>query len=174
MKKLLSISLVLILAGGLLMAENRKAEAMDPATAALIAAGVFLAPPFISALAHAPYYGPAPVYGGGYYGGGYIAGGDYGYGPAPVYGGGYYGGGYYGRGYYGRGYYGRGYYGGSYPAQTRVIYRAPRYGGYYGGYQGRGYGHERGWREHREHRESRRGHDDYRGRYSGRHHPGDY
>ena len=170
MKKLLSTSLVLILAGGLLMAENTKAEAVDPATAALIAAGVFLVPPFISALAQAPYYGPAPVYGGGYYG----------YAPAPVYGGGYYGRGYYGRGYYGRGYYGGGYYGGGYygrgyyPAQTRVIYGAPRYGGYYGNYQGRGYGHERGWREHREHRELRRGHDDYRGRYSGRHHPGDY
>jgi hypothetical protein len=141
MKKLLSISLVLILAGGVLMAENTKAEAMDPATAALVAAGVLLVPPFISALAHGPYYGPAPVYGGGYYGGGY---------------------------------YGGGYYGGSYPAQTRVIYRAPRYGGYYGGYQGRGYVYERGWREHREHREFRRGHDDYRGRYSGRHHAGDY
>ena len=137
MKKLLSISLVLILAGGVLMAENTKAEAMDPATAALVAAGVLLVPPFISALAHGPYYGPAPVYGGGYYDGGY---------------------------------YGGGYYGGSYPAQTRVIYRAPRYGGYYGGYRGGGYGYERGWREHRGHREYRRDRYDDRGRYPHRHH----
>ena len=106
MKKLLSISLVLILAGGVLMAENTKAEAMDPATAALIAAGVVLVPPFISALAHGPYYGPVPVYGGGYYGGGYYDGGYYGGSypaqtrvihSAPRYGG-YYGG-YQGRGY---------------------------------------------------------------------------
>jgi hypothetical protein len=173
MKKLLSISLALILAGGFLMAENTKAEAMDPATAALVAAGVFLVPPFISALAHAPYYGPAPVYGGGYYGGGYIAGGDYGYAGGGYAGGGYAGGGYAG-GYYGRGHYGRGYYGGSYPAQTRVIYKAPRYGGYYGGYQGRGYGYERGWRERRDHREYRRGHGDFRGRYYDRYRPRDY
>jgi hypothetical protein len=186
MKKLLSISLVLILAGGFLMAENTKAEAIDPATAALVAAGVFLVPPFISVLAHAPYYAPAPVYygggdygyaredygyGGGYYGGGYYGGGYYGGG---YYGGGYYGGGYYGGPYYGRGYYGRGYYGGSYPAQTRVIYKTPRYGGYYGGYQGRGYGYERGWRGHRDHREYRRGHGDYRGRYYDRYRPRDY
>jgi len=95
MKKLLSISLVLILAWGVLLAENTKAEAMDPASAALVAGAILMVPPFISALAHAPYYGPAPVYGGGYYGG-------------PYYGRGYYGRGYYGRGHYGGGHYGRG------------------------------------------------------------------
>ena len=130
MKKLLSISLALILAGGFLMAENTKAEAMNE-EAALVAGAILLGPPFIWAMTHAPYYGPAPVYGGAYYGN-------------------------------------------SYPIQNRVIYRAPRYGGYYGGYRGRGYGYERGWRERRDHREYRRGHDNDRGRYSDRHRPGDY
>jgi hypothetical protein len=91
MKKLMSISLVLILAGGVLMSENTKAEAMDPVSAALVAGAILTVPPFLAALAHGPYYGPAPVYGGGYYG---------------------YGGGYYARPYYARPYYGRGYYGG--------------------------------------------------------------
>jgi hypothetical protein len=42
MKKLISISLVLVLAGGLILAENKRADAMDPATAAVIATSFFL------------------------------------------------------------------------------------------------------------------------------------
>ena len=68
MKKLLSISLALILAGGFLMAENTKAEAMNHDAAALVAGAILLGPPFIWAMTHGPYYGPAPVYAGAYYG----------------------------------------------------------------------------------------------------------
>lgn len=128
MKKLLSLSLALILAGSFLMAGNTKAEAMNE-EAALVAGAILLGPPFIWAMTHGRYYGPAPVYAGGYYD--------------------------------------------SYPGQTRVIYRTPRYGRYYGRYWGKGYGYERGWREHSDHREYRRDRDDGRRRYSGRHYPGD-
>ena len=126
MNKLLSISLALILAGGFLMAENTKAEAMND-EAAFVAGAILLGPPFIWAMTHGPNFGPPPFYGGA----------SYGY---------------------------------PYPGRTRVIYRAPRYGGYYGRYRGRGYGYgyERGWRGHRGHREYRRDRDDARGRYPGR------
>ena len=74
MKKLISISLVLVLAGGLILAENKRAEAMDPGTAALIATSFFLLP-VLSAISHdhyrhSPYYSgtyPAASYGGAYY-----------------------------------------------------------------------------------------------------------
>ena len=125
MKKLISASLVLVLAGGLLLAGNTKAEAMNNESAALLAASLVLfGLPVINAVAH-DHYGPSPVYAGAYY---YD----------------------------------------SYPVQTRLIYRAPRYERYYGQYWGRGHGYERGWQEHRGHREYLRDRDDARGRYSER------
>ena len=76
MKKLISISLVLVLAGGLILAENKRADAMDPGTAALIATSLFFLP-VLSAISHehdhyrpAAYYPvtyPAPNYYGAYY-----------------------------------------------------------------------------------------------------------
>ena len=51
MKKLISIGLVVVLAGGLILAENKRAEALDPASAALIGASVMLLP-LISAVSH--------------------------------------------------------------------------------------------------------------------------
>jgi hypothetical protein len=65
MKKLISIGLVLVLAGGLILAENKKAEAIDPASAALIGASIMLLP-VIGAMSH-DHYRPAPYYSGGYY-----------------------------------------------------------------------------------------------------------
>ena len=121
MKKLLSISLVLILAGGVLMAENTKAEAMDPVSAALVAGAFLTVPPFLAALAHGPYYGPGGgYYGGGYYGGPYYGGAYYG---GPYYGRGHYGGGHYGRGHYGRGHYGGGHHGGGHHGGGHRGYR---------------------------------------------------
>jgi len=82
MKKLISISLVLVLAGGLILAENKRADAMDPGTAALIATSFFFLP-VLSAIAHehdhyrpAAYYPgtyPAAYYYGAYYGAPYPA-----------------------------------------------------------------------------------------------------
>lgn len=51
MKKLISICLMLMLAGGLILAENSRAEAIDPASAALIAAS-FMFLPIIAAVSH--------------------------------------------------------------------------------------------------------------------------
>jgi hypothetical protein len=59
MKKLISISLVLILAGGLLLAGNTKAEAMTGESAALLTALIPL--PVINAITH-NHYVPPPVY----------------------------------------------------------------------------------------------------------------
>ncbi len=67
MKKLISITLVLVLAGGLILSENKKAEAIDPASAALIGASIMLLP-LISAVSHEhDYYRPAPAYTNVYY-----------------------------------------------------------------------------------------------------------
>lgn len=67
MKKLLSISLALILAGGLLLTENTKAEAMNNESAALLTASLVLfGIPIVSAITH-DHYRPAPVYSGTYY-----------------------------------------------------------------------------------------------------------
>ena len=67
MKKLISISLVLVLAGGLFLAGNSKAEAMNNESAALLTASLVLfGLPVISAIAH-DHYGPPPVYADAYY-----------------------------------------------------------------------------------------------------------
>jgi hypothetical protein len=76
MKKLISIGLVVVLAGGLILAENKRAEAIDPAAAALIGASIMLLP-VLGHIAyehdhyrHSPYYSgayPAASYGGAYY-----------------------------------------------------------------------------------------------------------
>ena len=67
MKKLISISLVLVLAGGLILAENKRADAMDPGTAALIATSFFFLP-VLSAISHEhDHYRPAAYYYGAYY-----------------------------------------------------------------------------------------------------------
>lgn len=66
MKKLLSISLALILTGSFLLADNGKAEAFNNESAALIAAAIFLGPPLIWALAH-DHHEPSPAYYGAYY-----------------------------------------------------------------------------------------------------------
>ena len=68
MKKLISLSLVMVmLTGGLLLAENTKAEAMNNESAALLTASLILfGAPVINAIAH-DHYRQAPVYGGGYY-----------------------------------------------------------------------------------------------------------
>ena len=66
MKKLISISLVLVLAGGLILAENKRAEAIDPASAALIGASIMLLP-ILGHISHEhDYYGHAPYYSGAY------------------------------------------------------------------------------------------------------------
>jgi hypothetical protein len=66
MKKLISISLVLVLAGGLILAENKRADAMDPGTAALIATSFFFLP-VLGAIAHEhDHYRPAAYYPGTY------------------------------------------------------------------------------------------------------------
>ena len=67
MKKLISISLALVLAGGLLLTGNTKAEAMNNESAALLTASiVLLGIPVVHALTHdhvrhAVYAGPYPV-----------------------------------------------------------------------------------------------------------------
>jgi hypothetical protein len=67
MKKLILISLVLVLAGGLILAENKRADAMDPGTAALIATSFFFLP-VLSAISHEhAHYRPAANYYGAYY-----------------------------------------------------------------------------------------------------------
>ena len=67
MKKLLSLSLALILAGGLILAENSKAEAMNNESAALLTASLVLfGLPIVSAITH-DHYRPAPAYSGVYY-----------------------------------------------------------------------------------------------------------
>ena len=74
MRKLISIGLVLVLSGGLILAENKRAEAIDPASAALIGASIMLLP-VIGAISHEhDHYRSAPYYSGAYY--------DYPY-PAP-------------------------------------------------------------------------------------------
>jgi hypothetical protein len=71
MKKLISISLVLVLAGGLILAENKRADAMDPATAAVIATSFFFLP-VLSAISHEhDHYRPAAYYPGTYPGANY-------------------------------------------------------------------------------------------------------
>ena len=66
MKKLISIGLVVVLAGGLILAENKRAEAIDPASAALIGASIMLLP-ILGHIAHEhDYYGHAPYYSGAY------------------------------------------------------------------------------------------------------------
>ena len=66
MKKLISISLVLVLAGGLILAENKRADAMDPGTAALIATSFFFLP-VLGAIVHEhDHYRPAAYYPGTY------------------------------------------------------------------------------------------------------------
>jgi hypothetical protein len=109
MKKLLSISLVLILSGGLFLTESKKAEAMNNESTALLTASLVLfGIPIVSAITH-DHYRPAPVYAGVYYDD-------------------------------------------SYPVQTRIIYRTPRYERHY---WGRGQGYERGWRGPREYERDR-------------------
>ena len=76
MKKLISIGLVVLLAGGLILVENERAEAIDPASAALIGASIMLLP-VLGHIAyehdhyrHSPYYSgayPAASYDGAYY-----------------------------------------------------------------------------------------------------------
>jgi len=61
MKKLLSVSLALILTGGLLLADNTRAEAMNHGSAALVAASILLGLPLIWAMTHDHYGPPAPV-----------------------------------------------------------------------------------------------------------------
>jgi len=62
MKKLLSITLVVFLSGGFLLTENKKAEAMNNESAALLTAGlVLIGAPIIHAIAHNDHR-PAPVY----------------------------------------------------------------------------------------------------------------
>ena len=66
MKKMISISLVLVLAGGLILAENKRAEAIDPASAALIGASIMLLP-ILGHISHEhDYYRHAPYYSGAY------------------------------------------------------------------------------------------------------------
>ena len=66
MKRLISISLVLVLAGGLILAENKRADAMDPGTAALIATSFFFLP-VLSAISHEhDHYRPTAYYPGTY------------------------------------------------------------------------------------------------------------
>jgi hypothetical protein len=125
MKKLISISLVLVLAGGLILAENKRADAMDPATAAVIATSFFFLP-VLSAISHEhDHYRPAAYYPGTY--------------PAANYYGAYY----------------DAYYDAPYRSRTRVYYSAPRYEGYYGRNWNRGYGYERDYRSHRGYEERR-------------------
>jgi len=144
MKKLISISLVLVMAVGLILAENKRADAMDPATAALIATSFFFLP-VLSAISHEHnHYRPAAYYPGTY--------------PASNYSGAYPAANYYGA-----------YYSAPYPARTRVYYSAPRYEGYYGRNLNRGYGYERDYRSHRGYNEDRRVRYDGRDRYAGRH-----
>jgi hypothetical protein len=82
MKKLISISLVLVLAGGLILAENKRADAMDPATAALIATSFFFLP-VLSAISHEhDHYRPAAYYPGTYPAANYY--GAYSYAPYPA------------------------------------------------------------------------------------------
>jgi hypothetical protein len=62
MKKLISISLSLVLAGGLLLTDNTKAEAMNNESAALLTASiVLLGIPVVHAITH-DYGRPANVY----------------------------------------------------------------------------------------------------------------
>ena len=144
MKKLISIGLVVVLAGGLILAENKRAEAMDPGTAAFIATTFFLLP-VLSAISHEHnHYRPASYYPGTY--------------PAANYYGAYPAANYYGA-----------YYSAPYPARTRVYYSAPRYEGYYGRNWNRGYGYERDWRSQRGRFDDHRGRDYDRDRYAGRH-----
>lgn len=153
MKKLISISLVLVLAGGLILAGNDRADAMDPGTAAVIAASLFFLP-VLGAIAHEhDHYRPAAYYPGTYapanYYGAYPSANYYdAYPPANYYG---------------------AYYDAPYPARTRVYYSAPRYEGYYGRNWNRGYGYERDYARHRGYNEGRRVLYDGRNRYAGRH-----
>ena len=62
MKKMISISLVLVLAGGLILAENKRADAIDPASAALIGASIMLLPILGHISYEHDYYGYAPYY----------------------------------------------------------------------------------------------------------------
>jgi hypothetical protein len=143
MKKLISISLVLVLAGGLILAENKRAEAIDPGTAAFIATTFFLLP-VLSAISYEHnHYRPASYYPGTY--------------PASNYYGAYPAANYYGA-----------YYSAPYPARTRVYYSAPRYDGYYGRNLNRGYGYVSDYRSHRGYNKDR--HVNYAGRdrYDGR------
>ncbi|MDH4233399.1 MAG: hypothetical protein OEW04_15390 [Nitrospirota bacterium] len=62
MKKLISISLALVLAGGLLLTDTEKAEAMNNESAALLTASiVLLGIPVVHAITH-DHVRPAPVY----------------------------------------------------------------------------------------------------------------
>jgi hypothetical protein len=62
MKKFLSITLAVFLAGGFLLTENKKAEAMNNESAALLTAGlVLIGAPIIHAITH-DHHRPAPVY----------------------------------------------------------------------------------------------------------------
>ena len=66
MKKLISIGLVVVLAGGLILAENKRAEAIDPASAALIGASIMLLPILGHIAYEHDYYRHAPYYSGAY------------------------------------------------------------------------------------------------------------
>ena len=61
MKKLLSITLIVFLAGGFLLTEGKKAEAMNNESAALLTAGlVLIGAPIVYAITHDHH--AAPVY----------------------------------------------------------------------------------------------------------------
>lgn len=67
MKKLISIGLVVAFAGSLVLAETKRAEAIDPASAALIGAS-FMLLPLLGHLSHEhDHYRPAPHYYGADY-----------------------------------------------------------------------------------------------------------
>ena len=142
MKKLISIGLVLVLAGGLVLAENKRAEALDPASAVLIGASIMLLP-ILGHISHeheyyghAPYYPdayPAARYDGGYYGNPYPT-------PTRVY----------------------------YSAPRQAYYGGSRYERYYDRNWNRGYGYERDGGRHRGRYEDRRVRDYDRDRYARR------
>ena len=63
MKKFVSVSLAVVLAAGLFLSGNSKAEAMNNVSAALLTASLVLfGLPFVAAVTRDPYR-PAPVYG---------------------------------------------------------------------------------------------------------------
>jgi hypothetical protein len=67
MKKMLSVTLSLFLAGGLILTENKKAEAMNNESAALLTAGlVLIGAPIIHAITH-DQRRPAPAYSRSHY-----------------------------------------------------------------------------------------------------------